>query len=176
MLNIFHIFQKQNNYVFYVLKYILKKENSMKSIFDPSTKEELVKRINGLSSNNTAKWGKMDVFQMLRHCTLCEEMMLGKIKIKRVLIGRLIGKMILKKVLKDEKPFGANSPTAPILKTTDTTGDMEVQRKEWLNQIEQYAKFNNTDFVHPFFGPMTKEQIGFFAYKHADHHLRQFGA
>lgn len=102
--------------------------------------------------------------------------MLGNLKIKRVFIGRLLGPMILKKVLKDDRPFGKNSPTSPILKTIGETGDIEQQKKEWINRIEQYASYNTPTFVHPFFGPMTKEQVGFFAYKHTDHHLRQFGA
>ncbi len=148
----------------------------MNSVFDPSTREKLVKRIYSLNQENNAQWGKMNVFQMLKHCTLCEEMFLGKIKIKRVLIGRLLGKIILKKVLKDNSPFGKNSPTSPVLKTIGQNGDMDHQKKEWINCIEQYSNYNTTDFVHPFFGPMTKEQIGFFVYKHADHHLRQFGA
>ncbi|MCE3230017.1 MAG: hypothetical protein K0S32_4568, partial [Bacteroidetes bacterium] len=105
-----------------------------------------------------------------------DDMFLGKIKIKRVFIGRLIGKKILKKSLEEGRPFGKNSPTAPVLKTTETTGDIEKLKKEWLDRVSQYASFNNFDFVHPFFGPMSKDQIGIFAYKHADHHLRQFGA
>jgi hypothetical protein len=113
---------------------------------------------------------------MLRHCTLCEDMMLGKIQIKRVLIGRLIGKMILKKVLKDNNPFRGNSPTSPILTTLNDHGDIGWQKKEWIDRIRQYGNFSNVAFIHPFFGPMTKDQIGVFAYKHADHHLRQFGA
>jgi len=28
--------------------------------------------------------------------------------------------------------------------------------------------------MHPFFGKMTKEQVGYLAYKHTDHHLWQF--
>lgn len=148
----------------------------MKSIFDPVTREEIVNRIGFLNQQSKARWGRMDVFQMLRHCTLCEEMMLGQLKIKRVFAGRLLGKMILKKVLKDDRPFGKNSPTSPVLKTTHESGDTELQKKEWINRIGQYATYTDPNFVHPFFGPMTKEQIGFFAYKHADHHLRQFGA
>jgi hypothetical protein len=41
--------------------------------------------------------------------------------------------------------------------------------------VEAYANYSNPGFVHDFFGKMTDEQIGIFAYKHADHHLRQFG-
>ncbi|WP_317171647.1 DUF1569 domain-containing protein [Flavobacterium agri] len=133
-------------------------------------------RIHSLTAENNARWGKMDVFQMVKHCTLCEDMMLGHVKIKRVFIGKIIGRMILNKVLKDEKPFGKNSPTSPLLETVGDTGDIEQQKLEWLKRIDEYARFDNYDFVHPFFGSMTKEQIGHFAYKHADHHLRQFGA
>ena len=148
----------------------------MKSVFDATTRKELVTRINSLSEQNNAQWGKMNVFQMVKHCTLHEDMVLGKIKIERVLIGRLLGPMILKRVLKDDRPFGKNSPTSSKLKTTRESGDIEDQKKEWITRIEQYANYTNQNFVHPFFGPMTKEQIGFFAYKHNDHHLRQFGA
>ncbi|MBL7739460.1 MAG: DinB family protein [Chitinophagaceae bacterium] len=148
----------------------------MKSVLDTSVREELVNRINSLNQQSNARWGKMNVFQMAKHCTMCEDMFLGKLVIKRVFIGRLIGGIVLKKVLKDDKPFGKNSPTSPVLKTTAESGDLEQQKKEWINRIGQYAGYNNPGFVHPFFGPMTKEQAGLFVYKHADHHLRQFGA
>jgi hypothetical protein len=147
----------------------------MKSVFDAPTREELIKRINSLNQQSNAQWGKMNVFQMLKHCTLHEDMVLGKIKINRVLPGRLFGGMMLKKVLKDDRPFGKNAPTSSLLKTTKESGDIEHQKKEWINRIEQYADYSYPNFVHPFFGPMTKEQIGLFAYKHNDHHLRQFG-
>jgi hypothetical protein len=146
----------------------------MKSIFEPSTREELVKRIGLLSAEHKAQWGKMNAFQVARHCVLCEDMFHGTVKINRVFIGRLIGPMVLRKVLKDDKPFGKNSPTAPVLKIKEQNGDIELQKKEWVKRIEQYMDFKNEGFIHPFFGPMTKEQIGWFAYKHSDHHLRQF--
>jgi DinB superfamily len=148
----------------------------MKSVYDASTREELIKRINSLSQQNNPRWGKMNVFQMIKHCTLHEDMVLGKLKIKRVLPGLLFGPTLLKRVLKDNSPFGKNSPTSSLLKTTKEIGDIEHQKKEWINRIEQYTNYSDPHFIHPFFGPMTKEQIGFFAYKHNDHHLRQFGA
>jgi hypothetical protein len=148
----------------------------MKSVFDQSTRDELKSRINSLTNQNNAQWGKMNAFQMTKHCTMHEDMVLGKIVIKRVLIGRLIGPMMLKKVLKDGRPFDKNAPTAAQMKTVGQSGDIEQQKKEWIARIDQYATYHDPKFVHPFFGPMTKEQTGFFAYKHADHHLRQFGA
>lgn len=147
----------------------------MKSVFDPAVRQELASRIRVLNSGQRALWGKMNAAEMLKHCKLCDDMYLGNLKIKRVFIGRLIGKLMLKKFLKEEAAFSKNSPTSPVLKTTSDPIEFDAQKKEWLKQIEQYAHFSNPEFVHPFFGPMTREQIGYFAYKHADHHLRQFG-
>lgn len=148
----------------------------MKSVLDAATRAELASRIQSLNPRHAAQWGKMNVYEMITHCNRCEDMLHGKLKIKRVLIGRLIGGMLLKKVLKDDAPFGKNSPTSPVLKTIGESGDIEAAKKEWLQRIEDYEHYNTPRFVHPFFGPMTKEQLGLFAYKHADHHLRQFGA
>lgn len=147
----------------------------MKSIFDSPLRAELVKRISSLTDQNKAQWGKMNVFQMAKHCTLHEDMVLGKLAINRVFIGRLIGPMILKQVLKDDRPVAKNTPTSALLKTVGQSGDLERQKKEWLNQLEQVSHYNHPGFVHPFFGPMTRDQVGFFVYKHTDHHLRQFG-
>ena len=147
----------------------------MKSVFDPSTRQELTHRIQSLGADHKGSWGKMDISQMVRHCTLCEEMFLGELKIKRSFMGRLFGPMVLKKVLKDDKPFGRNSPTSPVLITPKLTGDLENEKNEWIQTINRYANYGRNDFIHPFFGPMTREQVGLFAYKHADHHLRQFG-
>ena len=50
----------------------------MKSVFEQSTRDELVTRIHSVSENSTAQWGKMNVFQMLRHCTIWDEWVLSK--------------------------------------------------------------------------------------------------
>lgn len=147
----------------------------MNSIFDTLKREEIIQRINSLTPSINVLWGKMNPFQIAQHCTRCEEMMQGDVRIKRVFIGRLIGKMILNKVLKDEKPFGKNSPTSPLLKTLDAEGDIDQQKKKWIEKIRRYENFKDPKLIHPFFGSMTREQIGYFAYKHADHHLRQMG-
>lgn len=148
----------------------------MKSVLDAATRAELINRIQSLSTQHAAQWGKMNVYEMIGHCSRCDDMFLGKLKIKRVLIGRLIGGLVFKKLLKEDKPFGRNSPTSPLLKTTGQIGDIETAKTEWLGRINSYSNYDNPGFVHPFFGPMTREQVGLFAYKHADHHLRQFGA
>jgi hypothetical protein len=147
----------------------------VKTVFDSSTREELSARINSLHEHCHAQWGKMNVYQMLKHCTQWNDMMLGKMNVKRMFLGRLFGKSALKNVLKDDKPLGKNSPSAPELIIKEKTGDMVFQKAEWIKGIREYEHFDKSNFEHPFFGLMTKEQVGQFVYKHHDHHLRQFG-
>ncbi len=146
----------------------------MKTIFDIATREELINRIKLLNDRSSAQWGKMNIYQMLNHCTKWEEMALGKKKYKQSFLGRLFGKMALTDFIKDDKPFKRNVPTVPEFKIKETNGDMFSLQSKWIKLIEEYNNFNNENFIHPFFGKMTKEQIGILAYKHTDHHLRQF--
>tara|TARA_R110002124_G_scaffold144672_3_gene309818 strand:- start:750 stop:1193 length:444 start_codon:yes stop_codon:yes gene_type:complete len=146
----------------------------MNTIFDTKVLAELVDRITSLQADSQPEWGKMDAFQMLRHCTMSEEMFQGKKTYKRLLIGRLFGKMALSGILKNENPLKKNQPTHPDLKIKGT-GDFEKERAKWIELLKGYQYFSNDPFIHPFFGVMTTENIGYYIYKHSDHHLRQFG-
>ena len=146
----------------------------MKTVLDQATRDELIQRIESLNSQSTAQWGKMNVYQMLKHCTICDEMFLVRKQYKRAFIGRLLGKMALKNMLKDDSPMQRNAPTANDFKINETQGDIESEKKKWVSLIKEYANYSNHDFTHWFFGKMTPEQVGYFAYKHNDHHLRQF--
>ncbi len=149
----------------------------MRSIFDKSTRDEVIGRINTLSKNSTARWGKMTVAQMVKHCAKCEEYYYGNVKVKRSLHGRLFGKGAIKAILKDESSgFKKNAPTSPIFRVHEEDLDFEKERAAWRQLIERYETFNHETFTHWFFGDMTKEQLGQFIYKHCDHHLKQFGA
>jgi len=149
----------------------------MKTVFDKATRDELIGRINTLDENSTAQWGKMNINQMLNHCTKWDEWVSEKKKNKQFFIGRLFGKKALSNLLKDEKPMPHSVPTIPQLRITNLEHcDVSDEKTKWIEQIEAFSHFSNDDFVHTFFGKMTKEQIGYLAYKHADHHLRQFNS
>jgi len=148
----------------------------MKTVFDKPTRDELIARINRLDENSRAQWGKMDVAQMIKHCRLWEEMISGELKCKRSFPGRLVGQMVLKGLLKDNGPLKRSTPTAHELRVNEPNGAIEAGKARWIDMIEKNAQFTNSNFVHPFFGKMTTEQIGQLDYKHIDHHLRQFNA
>lgn len=147
----------------------------MKTVYDKVTRDELIRRINTLDENSRAQWGKMKVYQMVKHCRLWEEMMLGKKKYDRVFLGRIFGKMALNSMLKNDTPLGRNAPTIPALIIKDD-GDVSIEKSKWVALIEEHAHAWVPDLVHPFFGKLTKEQIGRLVYKHGDHHLRQFNS
>ena len=147
----------------------------MKTIFDKETRDELIVRISSLNENSKPLWGKMNIYQMLTHNALWQQLMLGKVKSKRVFIGRIFGKAALKNVLKNDAPLRKNTPTTPEVVTKEASGNLEMQRKKWIDGTEEFANYAALDFMHPFFGKMTREQVGYFVYKHSDHHLRQFG-
>jgi hypothetical protein len=149
----------------------------MKTIFDTITRDELIERIASLQKNSKPLWGKMNVYQMAKHCTIWNEWVLGKSALiyKQDFLGKLFGKMALKSNTRDDKPMGKNMPAGKAFTVTEKEGDFNRQRAIWIDLVADYAHFDNDQFIHDFFGKMTKEQIGIFAYKHHDHHLRQFG-
>lgn len=150
----------------------------MKTIFEKSMRDELISRVNALSENNKAIWGKMNVYQMTKHLNIWNQWVLGidnNIPYKQDLLGKLIGKMVLKSNTKNDKPMGKGAPAGSNFTIKEENGDFEKEKKTLIKLTEHYEHYNNPDFIHGFFGKMTEEQIGIFAYKHYDHHLRQFG-
>ena len=149
----------------------------MKTIFDKNIRVKLFERIGQINQNDKAQWGKMNTFQMLKHNTYWNNWILGKDDhtYKQEFIGKIFGKMALRKMIKNEKPFDKNIPTSAQFKVKESNGDLESEKSKWISLIKEYENYSNPNFVHDFFGKMTKEQIGVLVYKHTDHHLRQFG-
>src|SRR5438309_1767306 len=131
----------------------------MKSVLDKSTRDELTGRIQSLNESNTARWGKMNLYQMLHHCVLCEELYLGKRTQKRAFMGRLFGKIGLKNILAEGKSFPQSAPTADAFKVKEQAGDVRAEKEKWIALLEEYKTYPG-DYVHWFFGRMTKEQVG----------------
>lgn len=84
----------------------------MKTIFDPAVRDELTIRVKALDENNQAIWGKMNVYQMARHCNIWHEWVLGKNSpvYKQEWLGKVFGKMALRSNTKDDKPLGKGMP------------------------------------------------------------------
>jgi hypothetical protein len=148
----------------------------VKTIFDEATRDEVIQRIASLNERSAANWGKMNISQMLRHCALYEEMILRGHSQRQTLIGRIVGKRVLRDFIKDDRPIKRNLPTLAQLRVTESGGDIDSLKDRWISLIREFGRYSEPQFTHPFFGTITKEQLGRLGYKHTDHHLRQFGA
>jgi hypothetical protein len=149
----------------------------MKSLFNSEGIKEVIERINRLTPDSKAEWGKMNAPQMLAHVCQSFRTATGELKLKRVLIGKLFGSFAKKKYITGEGPFSKNSPTD---KTFIITGDrdFETEKKTLLALIEKFRNAGAegvTKEAHPFFGEMSPGEWDRLMYKHLDHHLRQFG-
>ena len=149
----------------------------MKNLFDKSTYEEITRRINTLTPESQRQWGKMNVAQMLAHCKEAFKVPLSDKKMPRSILGLLVGWMIKPK-LYNEAPWKRNLPTAPNFIIKDER-DFEKEKRELTDLINRFYHGGPDKvgrFPHPMFGTFTSEQWGKAMYKHADHHLEQFGA
>jgi hypothetical protein len=149
----------------------------MKNLFEPDATEEVISRIDKLQANSPRQWGKMDVAQMLAHCSAAIDMASGRINPPRIFIGRLIGG-IVKPIYTNEKPFSKNNPTDKKLVVSDQRDFLREQEqlKNKVRQFHQGGEAQCTRHPHPFFGPLTPQEWSRGMYKHLDHHLRQFAA
>jgi hypothetical protein len=146
----------------------------MKSIYDTQTRAEVAARINALRPGTAPLWGKMNLYQMLKHCRLWEDLSLGRVTYRRGWQGRLFGRMALGRFLSDDRPLPKNTPTLPELIIREEGGDIASEKAGWIAKLESYGDKPGPGIMHPFFGRLSGEQVGWLAYKHADHHLRQF--
>ncbi|OKL39091.1 DUF1569 domain-containing protein [Pontibacter flavimaris] len=149
----------------------------MRTIFDKPTREDLIERITLLNDSSSVRWGKMSVYQMVKHNSYWNGWILGKDNhtYNQSFLGKVFGQMALRKMIKDEKPFDRNIPTSSQFKVEETNGDLEAEKLKWILLTRAYESYDNPNFIHDFFGKMTREQIGILVFKHSDHHLRQFG-
>ena len=149
----------------------------MKNLFQSDSVDDLISRLDTLQPGTQRQWGKMDVAQMMAHCSSGLDMASGRLVCSRALIGRLLGPLF-RSLYSNDKPFSRNSPTDAKLVISDSrdfTRERE-QLKDRVRQFHQGGEAQCTKHPHPFFGALTAHEWGTGMYKHIDHHLRQFGA
>ncbi len=148
----------------------------MKSLFTESAYAEILDRLDKLTPDSQAKWGKMDVAQMMAHCQEPIKVPLEKITLKQPNAIMKLLFSFFKKSLYDDKPWKHGLPTSKEFKIVDER-DFHKE-KEGLKSLigEFYAERHKPEWPpHPFCGHFTTEQWGKMQYKHLDHHFRQFG-
>lgn len=148
----------------------------MKNLLEKEVFEEVTARVHKLHPESAPAWGTMTVAQMMAHVREACSVPLSDKPMPRMLIGRLIG-WTFKSKLYNDTPRKKNRPTAPPFLIKDQR-DYVKEKLALQNTIKSFHTAGPEGigkFPHPVFGKFTKEQWGKIIYKHADHHLTQFG-
>lgn len=147
----------------------------MKSIFNQTNNQELITRINQLTPESKALWGKMSVDQMLKHCNDAVLVSFNEKELHVPVAFRILGRLLKNMVLKKPE-FDKNSPTAKEFKYS-TNFDFNTVQQELIKNVSRFQEGEQAIkcIKHPFWGKMNSEDWNNLQWKHLDHHLKQFG-
>ena len=148
----------------------------MPSLFEPAIYAEITNRIEKLTPQSKALWGKMNISQMLHHSNKALGTATGEVTLKTPFFLKLMQPFI-KKVVMSNKPYKPGLPTAKEFIIT-TEKEFEQEKKLLLQRLQIFIDKGEKDCdgrVHPAFGKLSAYEWGFSQWKHFDHHLRQFG-
>jgi uncharacterized protein DUF1569 len=149
----------------------------VKNLYDPDATSEVKARLARLQPGSERHWGTMNPAQMLAHLAEFMAMACGDTRPPRMFIGRVIGPLAKRIYIRGETPPPRNSPTVPGGAIVDER-DFETERTRLTQLLDRFASGGPescTAHPHSFFGRLTAEEWAVLMYKHADHHLRQFG-
>lgn len=152
----------------------------MRTIADPHVRRELIARLRRLTPETERRWGSMTPGEMLCHLGDAHEGITGT----RIPPGARTtggGKRLVKWfALWTAFPWPHGVRTRPgVDPKRDGTrpGDFAVDLERAIASLEALATAEPATLArhHPLFGAMQPTDWHRWAYRHVDHHLRQFG-
>ncbi|MBL0170402.1 MAG: DUF1569 domain-containing protein [Gemmatimonadaceae bacterium] len=148
----------------------------MPTLANAANRDALIARLERLSPDAPAAWGRMNAPQMLAHCADALRMGLGDLPVqsKHATIPRMA---VFKWLFLNVLPFPKSAPTAKEL-VSRAPESWETERAQLIELMQRVGgdAARSVSAEHPLFGPLSRAQWGQLAWKHLDHHLRQFGA
>ena len=146
----------------------------MRNMHSEIDRRVLNERVRRLTPGTPALWGTMTAPQMVAHLTNAMRMALGDLPVRE---KRHPARLFpLKQLLIYVVPMAKNLPTAKEL-TTRAPDPFNGEVEAFSAAVKTFGE-RARHFAwprHPIFGRMTRRDWGVLAYKHCDHHLRQFG-
>jgi hypothetical protein len=140
---------------------------------------KLVTHLQQMKTDEPARWGKMNVRQMIEHMIDVLMVANGKIKLPIVTPPEKLPR--LQEFLMSEKPFKENTKSpvlgeepSPLKKHTKEAAIGKLQ-EEIIYFFEAFEKNPNLKTTNPVFGELGFEANVQLLHKHALHHLKQFG-
>lgn len=148
---------------------------SRRTLLDAEWRADVNARVAQLGPASAPLWGRFTSAGMLAHCVDAFRIAMGELSCApiRVPLGhtRLVRWLVLRIM-----PFPKNAPTAPEM-IQRVPRAFDVERAELLSLVARFAPGAGPPqwSPHPLFGALSDAEWSELAYKHLDHHLRQFG-
>lgn len=143
-------------------------------------KKEFLDLLQQISSDTLPAWGKMSLQQMVEHFSDSVRIASGKLAQTKIFTApENLDKM--RAFLESDKPFRENTPNplmpeAPAPVRNKSIAEAFAELKKELHYFFSVFEKNHQHLTrNPFFGDLNFEQNVQLLYKHALHHLRQFG-
>ncbi len=147
------------------------------SVFQKETTISLFERVSKLNSQTQNLWGSMTVGQMLAHINVPYQQIFEPQTNRPNAFARFLLTMLLKQSIVGPKPYAKNSRTAPaFLITGDRDFAAELEKfKNYHQRVEELGSSYFEGRESHSLGKLTAQEWSSMLYKHADHHLKQFG-
>ena len=151
----------------------------MKTIADPATRGSLIARLRALTPESRGRWGTLTPHEMLCHLGDASEMVLrmrprpSKVRERSRPIFKAIWLWSAIRFPHGVKTNASHDPRRDGTKPQVFDRD----RERAITHLEGIAEApaGALEPLHGLFGTMTKQDWERWAWKHTDHHLRQFG-
>jgi hypothetical protein len=150
----------------------------MKSLSNLADRQDILRRLTEVSAADKARWGSMNVNQMVCHLDDSYKVALGEKKVSPA--TNFIQQTLVKWVaLRAPMQWPKGVPTRPEIEQ-GKGGSMPIDfRQDLASLLSAFERFcdglPSPCVEHAMFGEMTSQDWMRWGYLHADHHLRQFG-
>lgn len=146
----------------------------MPTIFDSAARAAIRARVDHLAPERTPRWGKMSAGKMVVH--LRDALRMGTGELKCAPKNTPLRNPIVKRLVIYVAPWPKGTPTAPELLEA-APGDWQADLDALRALIDRYGAQDPRAAwpEHPTFGKLSGRMWGVLAWRHLDHHLKQFG-
>jgi hypothetical protein len=148
----------------------------LRSVTNPRVLNQLVQRLAALGPDTPRRWGTLTAGEMLCHLADAARSVLSRPGGERPPSRALRKWLGLYTAI--PWPHGVKTPRSVDPRLDGTRpADFEADRSRAIAGLRALAAASPADFPsgHLHFGPMTPRDWQRWAYRHTDHHLRQFG-
>jgi hypothetical protein len=142
-------------------------------------KNQYIPLLRQLDMNAERRWGKMTVHQMIEHMADSIRIANGRDPHQLVTANEHVARM--QAFLMSDKPFKENTPNSllndipPSPRHNSPSDSLDKLEEEINIFFEKFKGDPSLTVMNPFFGALSFSMWVQLLYKHAWHHLRQFG-